>query len=376
LDNAATTAPLPEVVDLIREDLSDPNQFGNPSSLHRLGMYSENRFSVAMNDIGKQLHVSADELILTSGGSESINTALLGFADANPRLGKHIISTKAEHMASLGALRRLEQMGYEITWVPTQKNGEPEWSFLEKSIRNDTLFITLTHVNNETGATLPVDRLVSLRNARNRKTAIHLDCVQSLGKLPINISALNIELASFSGHKIHCVKGVGLLYKKKGLRMSPLICGGGQQRGFRSGTESPWLARALALAIRKATERLDESLLSISECKRILCDKITCLGGVVLSPENGSPYILNAALGSIRSEILLHALEEHDIYISTVSACASKKNKTSHVLSAMDVAESIAKNAIRISFSRFTTEKDCRDFCQALEKTIKIYGIG
>jgi cysteine desulfurase len=180
-------------------------------------------------------------------------------------------------------------------------------------------------------------------------------------------------MASFSGHKIHCVKGVGLLFTRKGIRLSPLITGGGQQRGIRSGTESPWLLSAFALALHRAYEDMNDALPKIAECKRILCDKISCLRGVVLSPESGSPYIVNAALKSFQSETLLHALETQEIYISTVSACTSKKKKKSHVLTAMGIKEHEARNAVRFSFSRFTTVEEIHKLCAALDRITEEY---
>ena len=234
--------------------------FGNPGSLHRIGQYAEKLFIDALNDISVLLRVSKDELVVTSGGTESINTALLGFTAANPHNGKHIISTHTEHLATLATLERLEKSGYEVTYIPVNRFGEPDLDFLERSIRNDTILITMTHTNNETGATLPADRVSAIRKRKNPRTAIHLDCVQTLGKEPINFRGWGIDLASFSGHKIHCVKGVGLLFVRKGIRILPLVTGGGQQRGLRSGTESPWILHAFSLALRSAYEEMNDSL--------------------------------------------------------------------------------------------------------------------
>lgn len=364
---------MPEVIDLIRKDLSDPLLFGNPGSLHRLGMIAEQSYDHSISDIAKSLKVSADELVITSGGTEAINTALIGYVTRNPRNGKHIISTKAEHMATLQTLERLKQNGFEVTYIPIDSNGAPDFDVLERSIRKDTTLISMTHTNNETGAILPVERVVSTRNRKNSKTAIHLDCVQSLGKIPVNLHNWGIDLASFSGHKIHCVKGVGLLFVRKGIRISPLITGGGQQRGLRSGTQSPWLAHAFSCAIQKAYEEMDEALPIVNRCKSLLCDKIISLDGAILSPSNGNPYIVNAALASFQSETLLHALETYDIYISTVSACTSKKKKISHVLSAMGFTDEKARNAVRFSFSRFTTVEELNSLSIAFDRIAEDY---
>ncbi len=349
--------------------------FGNPGSLHRLGQCAELSFTEAMNEVSGILRVLPDELIVTSGGTESINTAILGYTAANPRNGKHIISTKTEHMATLATLERLEKLGFEITYIPVNRLGEPDIEVLEKSIREDTTLITMTHTNNETGAILLADRISGVRKHTNPQTAIHLDLVQTLGKAPIDFRGWGIDLASFSGHKIHCVKGIGLLYVRKGIRILPLISGGGQQRGLRSGTESPWLLRAFSLSLRKAYEEMNEAMPRIAAYKRLLCDKITSLGGVILSPDSASPYIVNAALGSFESETLLHALEAHEIYISTVSACTSKKKKRSHVLSAMGIEDKKSGNAVRFSFSRFTTFGEIEQLCAALDRITDQYAL-
>ncbi|MBN1891478.1 MAG: cysteine desulfurase [Clostridiales bacterium] len=364
---------MPEVIDLIRNDLSDPMLFGNPGSLHRLGMIAEQSYAKSISEIAQLLKVSADELIVTSGGTEAINTALIGFVTGNPRNGNHIISTKAEHMATLETLKRLEKLGFEITYIPIKSNGKPDYDALESSIRKDTVLISMTHTNNETGAILPVERLIAARNRNNKKTAIHLDCVQSLGKIPLYLRKWNIDLASFSGHKIHCVKGVGILFVRKGIRISPLITGGDQQRGLRSGTQSPWLAHAFSCALQKACLEMDDALPTVNKCKTLLCDKITSLDGTILSPTDGSPYIVNAALGYFQSETLLHALETFEIYISTVSACTSKKKKKSHVLSAMGVKDEKARNAVRFSFSRFTTVEELNSLSVALDRIVEDY---
>ena len=229
------------MVSFICSELSSEDGFGNPGSLHRLGLLAEKKQRAALDTISGILACSRDELFFTSCGSESVNTAIRGYLSANPRAGKHIISTRTEHKASLETLRFLEASGYEVTYIGVGRDGIPDMKQLEESIRTDTAIITLTHVNNETGAVLPVSLLTAIRSRKNPKIRIHLDCVQSFGKLPIRLSQMGIDMASFSGHKIHAVKGIGLLYIKKGCRIHPLIYGGGQQNGLRSGTESTFL---------------------------------------------------------------------------------------------------------------------------------------
>lgn len=297
-----------------------------------------------------------------------------GYLEANPRAGKHIISTLSEHKATLEVLKYLEKSGYEVSYVPISSSGIPDLELLRKEIRPDTALITLTHINNETGAVMPLSEISGIRDSVNAKTKIHLDCVQSLGKIPILLDEWKVDFASFSGHKIHCIKGIGMLYVKSGNRITPLIIGGGQQRGLRSGTESPCLAAAISLAIEMAYDGMKESYKHVTICKRILVDQLVKLNANINSPENASPYIINFTLGSIEPETLLHALEQEDIYISTVSACASKAKKISHVLLAMGTDRNIAKGAVRISLSRFTQEEEIFKVCEALARISDKYG--
>jgi cysteine desulfurase len=311
-----------------------------------------------MESLRSCLHTTSRELYITSCGSESINTAIRGYLSANPRMGRHIISTKTEHKATLESLKYLEDSGYEVTYIRVDREGIPDLRQLEESIRKDTALITLTHVNNETGSILPVKKIVGIRDRTNKQTRIHLDCVQSLGKLPIDLGNLGIDMASFSGHKIHSVKGVGLLFVKEGCRIHPLIYGGGQQNGIRSGTESPYLAGALELAVSMAEEDREKALPRVTMLKNKLLDQLSDLHPTVFSPDDALPYIVNLAFSTFSAETMLHALEEKNIYVSTVSACSSKSKKVSHVLLEMGMDRSIAQNALRISFSRFSTEDD------------------
>lgn len=272
-------------------------------------------------------------------------------------------------------MKYLEKSGYEISFIPVSSSGIPDLEQLKHEIRQDTALITLTHVNNETGAIMPMSEISIIRNSMNAKTKIHLDCVQSLGKIPILLNDWGIDFASFSGHKIHCVKGIGMLYVRSGNRVFPLLIGGGQQRGIRSGTESPYLAASMSLAIDKAYEEMEVSYDRAQMCKQILLDKLVSLHATIHSPEDSCPYIVNFSLGSIEPETLLHAMEQEDIYISTISACASKTKKISHVLLAMGVNRSIAKGAVRLSLSRFTTEEELLLTCDALERIYNKYGL-
>lgn len=375
LDNSATTKPLPEVARLVYESLSGEESFGNPGSLHRLGVLAEKDLNDSLDKISKLLSCKKDELFFTSCGSESVNTSILGYMHSNPRAGKKVISTKTEHKASLESLSKLEKEGYEVCYIPVLSDGKPDLAALSDAIDENTALLTFTHVNNETGSILPLKEIIEIRNKRNRNTKIHLDCVQSLGKLPISLSRMGIDMASFSGHKIHALKGFGLLYIKTGVRVSPLILGGGQQKGMRSGTQSAYLASAFALALEKATENIEENLSKMTALRDRFAAALQELGAQILSPSDALPYVLNVSFPSFQSETMLHCLEEKEIYVSTVSACSSKSKKISYVLSEMGIRREIAANAVRFSFSRFTTKDELDETILAIKEIYEKYKV-
>ena len=226
LDNAATTRTAPEVVEEMLPFFTE--KYGNPSGVYGTGREAKEAVTKARDRIAALLGAKSDEVFFTSCGSESVNTAIMGYVHQNPRAGKKIISTRTEHKASLESLSRLEKEGYEICYIPVGLDGKPDLTALENALDENTALLTFTHVNNESGSILPLSDIVAIRNKKNRNTKIHLDCVQSLGKLPIALSRMGVDMASFSGHKIHALKGFGLLYIKSGVRVQPLIIGGGQ----------------------------------------------------------------------------------------------------------------------------------------------------
>ena len=372
-DNSATTKPLPEVARLVFETLSGEDTFGNPGSLHRLGVLAERDLNASSEKISSLLSCKKEELIFTSCGSESVNTAIMGYVHQNPRAGKKIISTRTEHKASLESLSRLEKEGYEICYIPVGLDGKPDLTALENALDENTALLTFTHVNNESGSILPLSDIVALRNKKNRNTKLHLDCVQSLGKLPIALSRMGVDMASFSGHKIHALKGFGLLYIKNGVRVQPLIIGGGQQGGMRSGTQSPYLASAFALALEKATENIEENLQKMTELRDFFSGELEKQGVSILSPKDALPYVLNVSFPHFQSETMLHCLEEKEIYVSTVSACSSKTKAVSYVLSEMGIKREIAKNAVRFSFSRFNTKEEMQTALSAISMIYEKY---
>lgn len=374
-DNSATTKPLPEVARLVYETLSSEEEYGNPGSLHRLGVMAEKKLNDDTDRIAKCLSCKRDELFFTSCGSESVNTSILGYIRQNPRVGKKIISTKTEHRASLESFARLEKEGCEICYIPVDIHGQPDLAALEAAIDDQTALLSFTHVNNETGAILPLEKIVQIRNKKNRNTKIHLDCVQSLGKLPISLSRMGVDMASFSGHKIHALKGFGLLYIKSGVRVQPLIIGGGQQRGMRSGTQSPYLVSAFAMALEEATKNLPENLERMTSLRDEFAAKLEELGVTIISPKDALPYVLNVSFPSFQSETMLHCLEEKEIYVSTVSACSSKSKAVSYVLSEMGVKLELARNAVRFSFCRMNTKEEMDQTIAAISEIYEKYKV-
>ena len=256
-DNSATTRPCQAVADRINENLTG-DLFGNPGSLHTLGLAADTEYKRVTGSVASMLGAKPDEIFFTSCGSESANTAIRGYMSRNRRSGNRIISTRTEHKATLEVLKMLESEGYEVVYVHCGRDGKPDMEEIKANIDGCSL-MCFTHVNNETGAILPLEEITAVRNSMNRNCRIYLDCVQSLGKLDINLARMGVDMASFSGHKIHGIKGVGVLYVKNGVRIDPLILGGGQQKGMRSGTESLLLASSFEAALSEAVANREKA---------------------------------------------------------------------------------------------------------------------
>lgn len=373
-DNSATTRPCEEVIRVITEDLSG-EMWGNPGSLHKLGMISSKAYENAIAECASGLNCSASELIVTSCGTESANTAIEGFFRANPRAGKTVISTRTEHKCTLETLSYLEKEGYTVRYVSVGRDGKPVLDELRSLIDEDTALLCFTHVNNETGSVLSLQKIMEIKKDLCPKAAVYLDCVQSLGKLPINLKTLGVDMASFSAHKIHGIKGVGLLYIRNGIKVDPLILGGGQQNGMRSGTQSLPLAAAMAVAITEAEKARERAYEEVSEINAYMRSELTSRGAVINSPEDALPFVLNVAFRNFQSETMLHCLEMHEIYISTVSACSSKSKKTSYVLENMGIERSISANSVRLSFSRYNTREEAQAFIKAIDEIYELYEV-
>jgi len=374
-DNSATTKPSQRVFEVISKELLSEDSFGNPGSLHKLGMKADKEYRETLSRAASVLGCRDDELYFTSCGTEGANTAIEGYMSRNKRSGKKIISTRTEHKATLETLELLSDRGYEIVYLNVERDGKPDLSQLENELDDDTALLCFTYVNNETGAVLPLEDIIRIRDQKNRNTAVYLDCVQSLGKLPTDLRKMGVQMASFSGHKIHSVKGVGMLFVKNGTDIDPLILGGGQQKGLRSGTQSLLLAKAFTAALEEAEENREKAFSEVSKINSYLRGELTKRGAVINSPEDGLPFVLNVAFDGFESETMLHCLEIHDIFVSTVSACSSKSKKVSYVLLEMGIDRKIAVNSVRLSFSRYNTMDEAESFIKAVDEIYEMFSL-
>ena len=363
-DNAATTRAADEVAERVRYMLLE--NFGNPSAQSMMGVRAENELNDARKIMAKSINALPEEIYFTSGGTEDDNWAIFGTAEGYKRSGKHIITTSIEHPAVSEPMERLRQKGWEVTVLDVDKNGYIDLDVLRDSIREDTVLVSIILVNNEVGTIQDAAAVGKLIKEKNPNTLFHVDAVQAFGKYPIDVRKMGIDMLSMSGHKIHGPKGVGFFYMKKGLKVRPIIYGGGQERGQRSATENTPGIVGLAKAVELAMENMDASHEKVMEVKRTLAEGIlrdipkTHINGP--SIEEASPYVLNVSFNGLRSEVLLHALEEKEIYVSAGSACSSKKKGGSHVLRSLGLSEERIEGAIRFSFCRYNTVEEAL-FC-------------
>ena len=371
LDNSSTTKPLDEVCLAI--DHANRLDWSNPASMHQLGHLVEKKINNCKKELAGLLACETSEITFSSCGTESTNTVLKGFWEAYPRAGRHMITSAGEHHATLETCRYLEKKGIEVDYIPLNIEGSVDFDLLIKKIRPETSIISLIHVNNETGAILDVARLVQIKNQLCPKALLHLDCVQSFGKIDAKIGRLGVDYTSVSGHKIHGPKGIGILYHKKSAKISPLIHGGGQQQGLRSGTENLPLIEGMVLATKLSYSEIEESYKKVCELKNLLLDEFKKykFGFRINSPSEGSPYILNVSFPGVKAQTLLHTLESLGVYVSTLSACSSRKQKISHVLLAMGIEPEIAKSSIRISFSRFNTKNEIIQAARIIDEAVR-----
>lgn len=367
-DNSATTF-VSEAVKAKIIELTGDSMSANPGALHKLGNNAAQVYEGIRRETADLLGAKPEEIFFTSCATESANTAIKGYMSRNKRAGNAVISTRTEHKATLECLEYLSKSGYEIRYLKVGMDGKPLMESLEEELgKGDVALACFTLVNNETGSVLPFENIAKTIKAASPSTAIYFDCVQALGKMPINLMKLGADMCSFSGHKIHSIKGNGVLYVKKGVRIDPLILGGGQQEGMRSGTQSPVLAGAFLAALKEVTTGIDEAYAEVSEINAYLRKELTERGAEILSPDDALPYVLNVSFKGFESETMLHCLEIYDIYVSTVSACSAKQKKVSYVLLEMGVDRKTAANAVRLSFSRHNTMDEAREFIKCVDQ--------
>lgn len=369
LDNAATTKPSENVC---RAVIDAMQSFGNPSSMHRQGIMAETIIKKAKENAARLIGVSTDNIYFTSGGTESNNTAILGYCRANKKKGNHIITTQIEHPSVLTPFKMLEEENFRVTYLKTDEFGLIDLDEFENALCDETIFVSIMHVNNETGAIEPIDRLKELMRIKAKKAVLHIDAVQSFGKIRINAKKWGVDMLSASGHKIHGIKGCGMLYIADGVHINPLINGGGQQKNIRSGTENVVGIAAFSKACEEMSGYDGEY---VKNLRNYLCDKISeNIENVKINQsheQTQAGYILNVSFMGIKAEILLHSLEPYEIYVSTGSACSTNKPMPSHVLSAMGCTREEINGAIRFSFSHELTLEDMDKTVEALKKEVE-----
>jgi cysteine desulfurase len=375
LDNSATTKPYDEVVQYIYE--VSKNFYGNPSSLHTKGIEAENLVKEARAQIANALKVDAKEICFTSGGTEANNLAILGYLKANPRSGKHIVTSEIEHPSVLEVYKQLETEGLRVDYIPVDRNGIIKLDELRNVLDTETALMSFMHTNNETGSVQPIEEIDKIRKTICPDAAFHVDYVQAFGKTCIYPLNANIDLLSFSSHKIHGPKGMGALYIKKGIKVKPILIGGGQETALRSGTENVPGICGFGLAAKKIFSKIDENYSIVNSLKEHFVLKIKdCFEDAVInSPEQALPYIINVSFPNLKSEVLLHHLEQKNIFVSTGSACSSHKNHHSHVLKAMGVSSKYIDGAIRFSLSASNTIEDMDETINALKEIIPVISI-
>lgn len=362
-DNSATTRCYESVKNIVVKTMME--DYGNPSAMHKKGVEAEQYVREAAQILARLLKVNEKEILFTSGGTESNNLALIGAALANKRKGNHIITTAVEHAAVAQPVDFLKEQGFEVTLLPVDKQGVVRLEELEKALREDTILVSVMYVNNEVGAVMPIGKIGAMVHEKSPKALFHVDAIQAFGKYRIYPKKLGIDLMSVSAHKIHGPKGVGFLYISEKAKVQPMILGGGQQGGMRSGTDNvPGIAGlgAAAAEIYTDFEAKTEHLYSLKER---MAQGLGKMENVILNGmpvREGAPQILSASFLGVRSEVLLHTLEEREIYVSAGSACSSHKRKASATLSAMGMPAKQIESTVRISFSEENTFEEV-DYC-------------
>ena len=354
-DNSATTRVYPEVKDIMIKVMDE--DYGNPSSLHLKGVDAEHYVKNAADIISRVLKCSADELIFTSGGTESNNLAIIGTALAKKRKGKHLITTAIEHASVLSVMKFLEKEGFEVTYIQPDSTGKVSVDEFVNAVREDTILVSCMHINNEIGAMQPVAEIAKAVKKINPEILVHSDCIQSFGKVEVNPKKMYVDMLSVSGHKLHGPKGSGFLYVKKGTLIRPIIYGGGQQKDMRSGTENVPAIAGLGEAVRLTFTDFDKKVEYIRSLRDRLIKGLSDIEDVYINQPD-APHIVSVSFSGVRAEVMLHALEDKGIFVSSGSACSSNKRKESAVLTAIGLDRPKLESTLRFSFGDSNTEDE------------------
>ncbi|GAB6990640.1 cysteine desulfurase family protein [Paenibacillus pini] len=368
-DHAASTPPYDEVIQTMGEVMKQ--HYGNPSSIHRMGEDAAKLIRRSREVCAQALSVKPDEIIFTSGATEGNNMAIKGAALQYNSRGRHIITTQIEHPSVYDSCLELEKQGYEVTFLPVDQQGCVNLDELAAAVRKDTILVSIMHVNNETGSVQPLLEVGKLVKERNPRTLIHIDGVQGYGKLPVYLNDWQADLYTLSAHKIRGPKGTGILYKRAGIELYPLLSGGKQEAGLRAGTENIAGYVAMSKAMRMAGEHQQVFATEISSLRDKLIYSITKMPGLELNSYcNGAPHIVNVSFPGMKAEVLLHTLEEYGMLVSTKSACSSKTSEPSRVLLAMGRSHDVASSAIRISMGDLNTNDDIQQLLETLKVAV------
>ena len=370
-DNSATTRCYDSVKDIVVKAMTE--DFGNPSAMHLKGVEAEKYIKSSAESLARLLKVQEKEILFTSGGTESDNLALIGAAFANKRSGNHIITTSVEHPAVSQPALFLQEQGFEVTYLPVDSRGVVKMDALKAVLREDTILVSVMYVNNEVGAVMPVEEIAALVHEKSPKALFHVDAIQAFGKYRIYPKKMGIDLLSVSGHKIHGPKGVGFLYINEKAEIQPQILGGGQQGGMRSGTDNVPGIAGLGAAAVEIYKNLEENVENMYRLKEHIAQGLEKIGDIRINGmdlREGAPQILSISVMGVRSEVLLHSLEERGIYVSAGSACSSHKRKPSATLAAMGMSKDQIESTVRLSFCEENTIEEADYFLQVMGELV------
>lgn len=356
LDNSATTQAYESVGELVKKVMCE--DYGNPSSMHAKGVAAEQYIKEAKETLAKIWKVQEKEIFFTSGGTESDNLALIGAARANHRAGNHLITSSIEHPAIINTMRYLEEQGFRVTYLPVDRYGRIKLDALKEALCEDTILVSVMYVNNEVGSVQPIQEAASIVKAYNKNILFHVDAVQGFGKYRIYPKKLKVDMCSISGHKIHGPKGIGALYIGEHVKIKPIVFGGEQQKNIRSGTENVPGIAGLSLAAKTIYQDLDEKVAGMRQLKQHFINGVSQIENTTihgLYDETSAPHIISVGFAGIRSEVLLHALEEKGVYVSSGSACSSNHPQVSGVLKGIGARQEFLDATLRFSMSEFTT---------------------